>query len=343
MCCHCSQNNEVETSSPAVTSGADNDNPRSRTRTHQRPGTSGPSDLTTVTAVSHTLNTSTSEPSLPANASPATALTGRDPPNRTFRYASETFENIVHSAAGQTEVVGQGSARGTQTSLEDMNNAYAAALENDRGGVDSVPFFVGITCLLSSPLRFLLTCSLGGILLEQVVYIQHFCSQSLRCTEEQHGLAFVAAICDPERGQQHNHFLVPPGMAKSLPAEDLDFLRKKGCFSLPDPDVRQALLRTYFHHVHPFLPMVNSSQFIMEYENCDPKRVHFLLLWSMFLAAANVSIGAVTSLTYLINTTKFIDNSTLVQAGYNSRKAMKESIYRRAKVRPVLVSFWQRA
>ena len=77
---------------------------------------------------------------------------------------------------------------------------------------------------------------------------------------------------------------------KVLLPEDLAALRAKGCFSLPPEPLRTCLLRGYFHHVHPFLPIVEANGFILQYETGGARRVNLLLLWSMFFAAANVRL-----------------------------------------------------
>lgn len=109
----------------------------------------------------------------------------------------------------------------------------------------------------------------------------------LRQTGDQRGPAFVMNICEPHRSSKANHFLVPMPSIKSLLPEDINYLSTKGAFTLPRRHVREALIQCYFHYVHPFSPLLDANEFLLDYEK---GRMSLLLLWSMFIAAASVSI-----------------------------------------------------
>ena len=99
-------------------------------------------------------------------------------------------------------------------------------------------------------------------------------------------------ICKPHRGFRGSHFMVPRAAAMSaLLSEDLTALNAKGCFSLPSEEVRERLLQCYCHYVHPFLPIIDLSKFLHQYESGGPRKVNLLLLWSMFFASTNVSLS----------------------------------------------------
>jgi hypothetical protein len=76
--------------------------------------------------------------------------------------------------------------------------------------------------------------------------------------------------------------------ANQFSAGDLEFLHLKGVFDFPIPTVCEKILRSYFHYVHPLLPIMDVNCFLAQYEEGGPQNVNLLLLWSMFLAAANV-------------------------------------------------------
>ncbi|KAJ3548798.1 hypothetical protein NM208_g823 [Fusarium decemcellulare] len=134
-------------------------------------------------------------------------------------------------------------------------------------------------------------------------------------TGDQQGLGLVVDICKPNGRYRGNHFVVPRAAAtNALLPEDLAALHAKNCFSLPSAEVQYQLLRCYFHHVHHFLPILNAAAFIQQYETGGPRKVNLLLLWSIFFSSTN-----------------FLDEETVTLAGYSSRKAMKTSLYRRAK------------
>lgn len=108
-------------------------------------------------------------------------------------------------------------------------------------------------------------------------------------TGDPQGLGLVVDICQPHRSLRGNHFMVPRAAANSalLPV-DLAALHAKNCFTLPSAIVRKKLLRCYFQHVHPFLPILEVTTFITQYESGGPQQVNLLLLWSMFFASTNV-------------------------------------------------------
>ena len=58
---------------------------------------------------------------------------------------------------------------------------------------------------------------------------------------------------------------------------------------MPSNDLCDELICSYFRHVHPLLPVVDSQCFLEQYLKHGCQNVNLLLLWSMFLAAANVS------------------------------------------------------
>ncbi|OBT66017.1 hypothetical protein VE03_03230 [Pseudogymnoascus sp. 23342-1-I1] len=128
---------------------------------------------------------------------------------------------------------------------------------------------------------------------------------------DQRGPAFVMNICEPHGSSKAKHFLVPMPSIKSLLPEDINYLSTKGAFTLPPQHIREAFIRCYFHHVHPFSPILDANDFLLDYEK---GRMSLLLLWSMFIGAAS-----------------FIDESLLTEDFYPSRTALKRAMYQRAK------------
>ncbi|KAI5458208.1 fungal-specific transcription factor domain-containing protein [Mariannaea sp. PMI_226] len=96
-----------------------------------------------------------------------------------------------------------------------------------------------------------------------------------------------------------------------MPPEDVAYIRAKGVFSLPPLKFRDALMQSYFRHVHPFCPVLDASEFIPQYEQ---GRVSLLLLWSMYVAA-----------------TSFIDEGLFSDESFPTRLALKRTAYQRAK------------
>lgn len=107
---------------------------------------------------------------------------------------------------------------------------------------------------------------------------------------EKHGaMGFIGDIVDPGGSQGEHHYLVPRASKKTKKSEDLSYLRIKGAFSTPSKELCDALICTYFRHVHPLLPIIDAQSFLDQYLRHGCQNINLLLLWSMFLAASNVS------------------------------------------------------
>jgi hypothetical protein len=102
------------------------------------------------------------------------------------------------------------------------------------------------------------------------------------------GVGLVADLCEPERPDKSGHFVVAALSSTNIDSETHEYLRKRGCFDLPALDIQQSLVKAYFHYVHPFLPVIHVSSFLRIFESPGQNGVCLHLLWSVFLAAANV-------------------------------------------------------
>ncbi|EXJ83943.1 hypothetical protein A1O3_04610 [Capronia epimyces CBS 606.96] len=91
------------------------------------------------------------------------------------------------------------------------------------------------------------------------------------------------------------HYPSPPGIP-ALPAfitplpariltEDLDFLARKGAFTVPEPEIRAEILRGYIFSVHPFMPMLDLKPFVDAVSNeGEDSRVSLLLFQAVMFA-----------------------------------------------------------
>ncbi|KAG8409040.1 hypothetical protein J3458_020040 [Metarhizium acridum] len=104
--------------------------------------------------------------------------------------------------------------------------------------------------------------------------------------DERGPLALVVNLCRDDAFKSSRHALLPMNNSTALNPRDLQHLERRGCFSLPSRGMQDALLRAYFHHVHPFAPVVDVPDFAYRYTT---GQVSILLLWSMFAAAGGVS------------------------------------------------------
>lgn len=91
-------------------------------------------------------------------------------------------------------------------------------------------------------------------------------------------------------------------------------MRAKGALTIPIGEVCDELIRAFFLHVYPSIPIVNAADFLTRYLNHGCASINLLLLWAIFLAASN-----------------FVEPNVLAMAGYKSRKAMKRDMYQRTK------------
>ncbi|EXJ56333.1 uncharacterized protein A1O5_12600 [Cladophialophora psammophila CBS 110553] len=127
----------------------------------------------------------------------------------------------------------------------------------------------------------------------------------------------VMEICTdqpPTPGTMGTTQKITPQPKKTWQTNDLMYLQSKGVFSLPTADVCNSLVRDYFEHVHPLVPIIDAGLFLSQYAHNGASSMNLLLLWSVFLAAAN-----------------FASPEVLQSTGYPSRKALKRAMYTRAK------------
>lgn len=93
-------------------------------------------------------------------------------------------------------------------------------------------------------------------------------------------------ICHHDHVKTTRHIFLSVPNTTSTDQEDFDYLKRKGCLSLPSQGMQDALIRAYFHYVHPFAPIIDVDDFVHRYTT---GQLSLLLLWSMFAAAGSVS------------------------------------------------------
>lgn len=86
------------------------------------------------------------------------------------------------------------------------------------------------------------------------------------------------------------HFLVPMQVPASLSDEDRAYLGNKGVFTLPGNEACHSLIRAYFCHVHPIMPIIEADHLLNALDSGRLRDYNVLLLWSVFFAAVNVLI-----------------------------------------------------
>ncbi|OJJ32923.1 hypothetical protein ASPWEDRAFT_42951 [Aspergillus wentii DTO 134E9] len=126
------------------------------------------------------------------------------------------------------------------------------------------------------------------------------------------GFGAVLDLCSPSQQPVPRHIMIPSKTATALSDQDREWLQYKGVFNLPRSDTCYELLRAYFHHVHPMMPVVDVTATLKSFP--DGSQSNLLLIWSMFSVAAN-----------------FVPVATWQMEGYTSRIAMKDDMHCRAK------------
>jgi hypothetical protein len=81
------------------------------------------------------------------------------------------------------------------------------------------------------------------------------------------------------------HFTINGVAGADLEAEDLEYLRRKGCFDLPEES--DSLLAAYFHYVHPLFPVLDGPLFLQVHADGGLETMNLLLLWSVFSISAS--------------------------------------------------------
>ncbi len=102
-----------------------------------------------------------------------------------------------------------------------------------------------------------------------------------------------------------------------LAPEDVEYLYKKGCFDIPAPELRNAILRCYAEYVHPTMPLLDLARFLSSITSPGPQneRVSLLLYHAvMFAGSAHVDIKPLRKL------------------GFLTRKAARKALYLKTKV-----------
>lgn len=72
-------------------------------------------------------------------------------------------------------------------------------------------------------------------------------------------------------------------------------MQYKGVFNIPRKETCDELMRAYFHHVHPIMPVIDATTLPHLYPNGDGHPYNLVLLWSISFAAANVKYHPLSS------------------------------------------------
>jgi hypothetical protein len=106
-------------------------------------------------------------------------------------------------------------------------------------------------------------------------------------------------------------------LSNSVSGENLEYLRKQDTLVLPESWLRTELLRCFIQYVYGYLSIVQLSDLLRIADDDDTllEPISLLLFQSIIFAAA-----------------AFIDLRYLERAGFQNRKAARETFFQRAKV-----------
>ncbi|KAK6529503.1 hypothetical protein TWF281_008676 [Arthrobotrys megalospora] len=106
--------------------------------------------------------------------------------------------------------------------------------------------------------------------------------------------------------------------------DDVDYLVRKGATSIPLEPFRQELVDCYFNYVHPFMPLIEESDWrkttTRSWEGFDPTR-HKDDRISLLLFQAVLFAGSA-----------FVKMESLRAAGYTSRKSARKAFFQRTRM-----------
>lgn len=113
--------------------------------------------------------------------------------------------------------------------------------------------------------------------------------KTLMVAGDQTGITSTLDRCSPE---QHlpRHLLLPMHMPASLSDQDRQYLASKGVFTLPGKEACDSMIRAYFRHVHPIMPIVEADGLLNAVAKGRLGDYNVLLVWSVFFAAVNVGL-----------------------------------------------------
>lgn len=130
----------------------------------------------------------------------------------------------------------------------------------------------------------------------------------------------IQQLLDPSFGNPRAASGFLPDYIRGLPArlqkEDIDYLAAKGALTIPDVSLRNELLKSYIHHVHNYMPLLDLEEFLQTIVHNDGiHRISLLLFQAVMFAGM-----------------AFIDMKHLHAAGYQTRKAARKIFFQRARL-----------
>ena len=112
-----------------------------------------------------------------------------------------------------------------------------------------------------------------------------------------------------------------PGFVKPFPdrigPEEMQYLQTKGALTIPDRELRVALLQAYVDFVYPYMPTIDLNDFLsmIDSEDGTHGKVSLLVFQAIMFAGSS-----------------FVEFSYLKRIGFERRKDARKSFYRKARL-----------
>ena len=133
-------------------------------------------------------------------------------------------------------------------------------------------------------------------------------------------LSIIDQLLGPHQGSNPPTVDIPDyvtTLPERLDAADAQYIGAKGALCLPTARFRTELLKSYILWVHPQVPILDLKSFLGAIaDNNGINAISLLLFHAVMFAGV-----------------AFVDISYIHQEGYTSRKAARDSLFQRAKVR----------
>lgn len=110
-------------------------------------------------------------------------------------------------------------------------------------------------------------------------------------------------------------YLRPP--SPDMDPEDVEYLSKKGAFTIPAPDLRDACLRSYFQYVQPCFPVLDMKrvQASINQSGPNPEKLSLLLFQAMIFVGSS-----------------WVDVRLLRKLGFLTRHAARKALHRKVRL-----------
>lgn len=104
-------------------------------------------------------------------------------------------------------------------------------------------------------------------------------------------------------------------LPRTLADDDLEYLERKGAFTLPEPEIRDEILRSYVSTVHPFMPILDLGVFLRAVtSNTNSEQINLLLFQAVMFAGLSA-----------------LDPQVVQRMGFKSTKQARQVFFSRVR------------